>query len=275
MNSEWSAVIKTAVSIPSILEKVYGDLVQPGCQQVGKALSTVLGLGNTVLLPVHLANERSKIIVERNLDKFRRTLAETPTDKVHEVPAEIGVPILEKLMYVQDDDISSLFVNLLSSAAIEENAWSAHPSFIKIIERLCPDEAVLLNSFAVEDTDFPAVRAVLEYTEEAKGWELVSRIMTKWEKQLNLKYPKNVSCYIDNLVSCGIFNVNFENTLVESKLYEDLEKLFEEEFKTNFPDNPDYKREFYRGTITVTDQGVMFLNAIRGQKVGQRFAFNL
>jgi hypothetical protein len=55
-----------------ILTLVYDDLAKPGVQQVGKALSTVLGLGNTALLPLKLANEKAQLWYTKHMEEYRR-----------------------------------------------------------------------------------------------------------------------------------------------------------------------------------------------------------
>jgi hypothetical protein len=49
----------------TIIKEIYSDLAKPGVQQAGKALSTVIGLGNTMLWPVALLNEKAKLSLER------------------------------------------------------------------------------------------------------------------------------------------------------------------------------------------------------------------
>lgn len=45
-------LIKSLSHFEGLLETVYADLAQSGTRQVGQALETVLGLGNTALLPL-------------------------------------------------------------------------------------------------------------------------------------------------------------------------------------------------------------------------------
>ena len=48
-------------SRPRVSKKKSTVIVQPGVGGLGKALETVLGLGNTILWPIALVNERSRI----------------------------------------------------------------------------------------------------------------------------------------------------------------------------------------------------------------------
>jgi hypothetical protein len=119
--------------------------VKPDVSQVGKALGTVLGLGNTILLPIYLLNERTRLVVESNLEKYRLTLKNVHEAEIVPVRPEVGVSILEKLMYVTDDELSDFYINLLSKASTVQTAGLAHPGFIHIINCLSPDEAILLK----------------------------------------------------------------------------------------------------------------------------------
>ena len=86
-------ILREATQIPGLLKDIYGDLAKPGVEQVGKALGTVLGLGNTILWPLTMLNERARIALEKNLEKYRRQL--DGKDKIVEVSPEVGVPVLE------------------------------------------------------------------------------------------------------------------------------------------------------------------------------------
>lgn len=262
MSNELVTLLKSA---PAVLEKMYGDLAQPGCQQVGKAIGTIFGLGNTVLLPIQLLNEKSKIIFERNIESLRENLIDVSPDKIQEVPPEIGVPIIERLTYTQDENISKIFVNLLSNACISDTASNAHPAFIKIIEGLSPDEALLLNTLDFEShRSYPVVQAYLKVKTGLKGERAASGIFTGWERNIKLTFPLNVSPYIDNLCSVGILKLNMTTHLMDKSLYVELENHYSSSFQKRFPDKPDeYERFFKNGIVSITDHGILFLKAAK------------
>ena len=97
MSNGWLEVAREALKIPALLSDIYGDLLKPGVKQAGKALETIIGLGNTILWPIALGNERARVALERNLEKYRSQLENIPEEGIVAVPAEIGVPIAEKL----------------------------------------------------------------------------------------------------------------------------------------------------------------------------------
>ena len=102
MPSDLIPVALRELDAKGLLKQVYGDLAKPGVTQVGLALSTVLGLGSTILWPIQLLNERTKLFLEANLERYREKLAGVSPEQIVPVPTEIGVPLAEKLSYVTD-----------------------------------------------------------------------------------------------------------------------------------------------------------------------------
>ena len=129
-----------------LLKEIYGDLAKPGVVQVGKALETILGLGNTILIPLQLLNAKGKLIVENNLNVYRQKLEDIDDANIIGVSPEIGVPIIEKLTYVTNEQLVELYTELLKKASIESQCSNAHPNFLNIINSLSPDEAVLIKA---------------------------------------------------------------------------------------------------------------------------------
>ena len=159
MSNTWLQVAQEALKIPGLLVEIYGDLAKPGVQQVGKALGTVFGLGNTVLWPVHLANERSRMYLERNLEDYRMRLHQVDLEKIVPVTPEIGVPIAEKLTYVRDTKLADMYLSILEKAANGDHVSEAHPSFVNIINNLSSDDALLLEYFVTDpDLEFVAAK---------------------------------------------------------------------------------------------------------------------
>lgn len=121
-------ILKEASQTPGLLKQLYGDLARPGVAQVGKALSTVLGLGNTILWPLSLLNEKAKIALEHNLEKYRKQLEGVPEEKIIPVSPEVGVPVSEKLSYISDNELSDLYTNLLAK---RRHSLTCSPKFRK------------------------------------------------------------------------------------------------------------------------------------------------
>lgn len=131
-----SEIVEFFKSQGELLKQVYSDFAQPGVKQVGQALETVLGLTNTILLPLKLLNENARVSFNRKMEKYRERIKHLSDNEVCNVPPEIGMPILDKFTYISDNEISELFINLLSKASCKNTVKDAHPRFISIINSL-------------------------------------------------------------------------------------------------------------------------------------------
>lgn len=201
---------KTVAGDKTLLQMIYKDLAQPGVQQVGTALGTVLGLGNTFLLPFRLLTERASAAFLNHMERYRESLKDVPADDICPVAPEVGVPILERLTYVTDDVIAEMFVQLLSSASQVTHADEVHPAFIHIIDNMSPDEAKLLraistyryNIFGTYQVVPPGSETVLE-----QGKYFLSPVIMDAAR---LAYPDNAPVYVENLKRLGILESFFD-----------------------------------------------------------------
>jgi len=257
MTNGWLQVAQEALKVPDLLVEIYGDLARPGVQQVGKALGTVFGLGNTVLWPIHWANERSRIYLEKNLEDYRSRLESVPIEKIIPVLPEIGVPIAEKLTYIGDKKLADLYITLLSKASNSDFVSEAHPSFVNVINNLSPDDAQLLELFVgKEDLEFVTAKWVSK-----KCYCFAGELLIAPELSATLLFSQNVPAYISNLTGLGLLTINLERTLHESQIYSALEEYWATEFPPEKAPRPDMNLEFVRGVITITTFGSQFIHA--------------
>ena len=253
-------LIKEIVESPAVLKEIYGDLAKPGVQQAGKALSTVIGLGNTALWPIAMLNEKAKISLEQNLDKYRKKLEEVSDDDVCEVSPEVGVPIAEKLSYVTNDELSEMYTELLAKASQKSKANTAHPSFVNVINNMSPDEALLLKSIK----KMPGI-PFIEVRLNKKGkneWNTLESMKAGISCQFNFKYPANIHAYISNLEGLGLLQIRQDLYMVGENIYEPLE----EHAKATFThlENQDKEITCERGKIEITPFARLFIAACFG-----------
>jgi hypothetical protein len=183
-----------AVTSESLLKEIYTDLARPGVSQVGKALAGVLGLGNTILWPVHLLNERASAALKANLERYRRKLEQQSEEAIAQVAPEVGVPVAEKLAFVSNQELADMYTTLLRSASCQATSAYAHPAFVNIINSLSPDEAVLLRSMAKHG-----------YLPFAVEEQLGLRVVTfREEVSEQLVFPRNVQAYLSNFEGLGL-----------------------------------------------------------------------
>ena len=258
MTPELLPVLAEAAKLPELLKEIYGDLAKPGVVQVGKALSSVFGLGNTILWPVQLLNERVRIALEANLERYRQKLADIPPEKIVPVPPEVGVPIAEKLAYIQDVELKELYLNLLAKGSILESQSQAHPSFVNVINNLSPDEGVLLKQFKAAPQPFVFARLSNPAT---NYWMEIVEMSFPILPAIHLAFPQNLVAYVSNLEGLGLVKVIRNEQVVPESVYLPMEEAIRTLYKdiTPIPEYPELTCS--RGRINVTSFGRLFLNA--------------
>lgn len=195
-------LLKEIAQSAAILKELYGDLAKPGVQQAGKALATVIGLGNTILWPVALLNEKTRIALEVNLEKYRQKMENVSSDDTCEVPPEIGVPIAEKLSYVTNEEISDMYTELLANASQVQKANVAPPSFVNVIANISPDEAILLRSIR-NMPGIPYIEVRLK-SRDKNEWTTLDAMKPGLSCFRELRYPNNIHAYLSNLEGLGV-----------------------------------------------------------------------
>jgi len=259
MTLELLPALAEAAKSPGLLKEIYGDLAKPGVAQVGKALSTIIGLGNTMLWPAQLLNERARIALEANLERYRQKLCEIPTERIVPVPPEVGVPIAEKLSYVQDSELKELYLNLLAKGSALDTQSQAHPSFVNVINNLSPDEGALLKQLrSVHAQPFVYAR----FTNPATNhWAEIVEMSFPLLPEIRLAFPQNLVAYISNFEGLGLVRVERNEFVVPESVYEPIEEGIRARFKDSSP-LPEYPvLSCKRGRINVTPFGRLFLSA--------------
>lgn len=253
----WLSVI---AQYPELLKEIYGDLAKPGVQQVGKALGTIIGLGNTLLIPLAMKNEKAKIALENNLNRYREKLANVPDDQICEVVPEIGVPIVEKLLYVTNEELSEMYTELLAKASQSQQANTAHPSFANMLSNMSPDEAILLKLIRNMQSGIPYIEVRLQ--EKGKNqWATLNEMMPGVPHLDQLHIPAYVYAYISNMEGQGLLRIRSDIFMVGENIYEPLEENARNQYLGFTHLKPDHEITFARGRVDITPLGRMFLLA--------------
>ncbi|WP_201541400.1 DUF4393 domain-containing protein [Psychrobacter faecalis] len=254
------AVLETS---NNILLEVYGDLLKPGVSQVGQAIGTLLGYGNTILMPLALKNEKSKITIQSNLNKYRQKLEEISEENIQSVVPEIGVPILEKLMYVSDETLVELYTELLAKASDKEQCESTHPSFVNIINNLSPKEVKILELIYEKHLAIVSVNVIAD--DSSHPVEQISELILDVDI-----YDENATAHISNLIGLGLIDMNFNVQFSAAQRYERLEEIIKETYSNAPTELKDVEIishfmkgnvSFSRGTIEISSFGGLFLKA--------------
>ncbi|MFD4863645.1 Abi-alpha family protein [Streptomyces atratus] len=215
-----------------ILKEIYTDLASPSVRKVGIALETVLDFGYTFLFaPLQNASDKKKLNNQKNWDMYKKKVEAIPEQEIAEVTPELGIPIIQKLTYVKNDDIADLFTTLLASASSVKTCSLAQPGFIKIIESLSVDEAKILKYFSENNiTDIPFI-AARGLTRE--GYIELSSRLTGFDKKegLGLLFPDNDHLYFENMVNIGLLEVQHDTLVGNADVYKELEATYDHGIK--------------------------------------------
>ncbi|RXR15970.1 DUF4393 domain-containing protein [Flavobacterium amnicola] len=277
------------------VNELYKDLFKPGMQKAGTALETVIDGANLILLPLKLLNAKSKVYFERNLEIYSEKLNVENDLTLTQVPQYVGLPIIDKLTYLDQNELAEAFINLLTKASYEETLKLVHPAFISILNNLSADEAKILYTFKntdkipfidlyirryIETFEKPdengaktkeGLKKLIDYTFQEKqdtflkyAWNL-----TGIQNEVELLFPENIDIYLENLELNGL--IQFERELHSKSLLEKYQQLLEhdhfetyEKLKKVIEENTsDFKLEINirKGYIEFTELGKAFLEA--------------
>lgn len=247
------------------LNTVYEDVAQPALKKVGVALGTIIDLG---MFPLTLLD------IKRNdfLNKFSKKLDNIDDERIIPVPPEISVPVVQFLSYYTNNDLRELFLNLLSKCANTETVSSAHPSYIKIIQSISADEAIILRYINErKETRYPIIFHKMNYKFK-EGYEIISRHTCDIDFiDLNLTFPENMLLYFENLSSLGLMTFDYVHHLTNvTESYESLNQRFHDIYKEyierKFKENLHRSISYEKGIMEVTHLGIGFCETCIGGK---------
>lgn len=247
-----------------ILKEIYTDVASPSVKKVGIALETVLDFGYTFLFaPLQHVSDKKKLNTQKNLDMYKKKVEVIPEQDIAEVEPELGIPIIQKLTYVKNEDIADLFTTLLASASSVKTCSLAHPGFIKIIENLSADEANILKYLAdnkIDKLPFITINAIKD-TAQANFTSRLTGIDKK--EELGLLFPENDHLYFDNLMSLGLLEIS-GTYLLDEKIYKDLEESYIDmkvEIEELLKEEPTAKINIEKGYYRITYYAEAFFKA--------------
>ncbi|EOP35272.1 hypothetical protein IKI_05802 [Bacillus toyonensis] len=271
INANISVLPNVISSAMPLLTQIYNDLAAPGVKKIGQSLESVLDIAQTTLLPIKFWSEKKKITFQNNLEQYRKKIEKIDEEDIIDVSPEIGIPIIEKLTYTSNEELSKLFTNLLTKAASSQNVHLGHPGFIKIIESLSVDEAKIIQYFSNhvigEGIDTIPHITLRAQKADKNGGADVYQYLSGIEYQTELIYPQNMQLYLDNLVSLGIIENHPNIPLADETRYEKVENKYDhlkeeieqfmQEDKANLWESIETKQGYY----LITNYGQTFIEA--------------
>lgn len=259
-------VVSVLESGSALLREVYSDALSPAAKQIGIALEAVLGVVSTTLLPIRLLNEKSKAIFESNVKKYAERVESIPKERLIEVAPEVGVPIIEKLTYVADVELSDMYVRLLATASDSVTQGEAHPAFHSCIERMAPDEARLMKALSRGYGPSHEVTPSITATWASGTTRLFVdnlRTLLPEDSVKEIDFRKMLPAYLSNLASMGLIVIESDGELsrdIYSRIYDFLEHYWSAKLEASAPQGFQ-KLQFMRGNVCLSSFGTAFLGA--------------
>lgn len=121
--------------------RAYDDLLAGAMKEGGEALLDTVKAFRLFTAPIQLL-----ALAQDRLARFCEQVRErVPEERQVEAPPSVALPVLMNLRYMEDENpLTELYLNLLARAIDKERQSEAHPAFVKIIEQMSPDEAMIV-----------------------------------------------------------------------------------------------------------------------------------
>lgn len=246
-----------------LVETVYEDSLQPSAKNVGKALSTVTDLLNTIATPIEILNSAVKIHKERFLRQLEDNISSIPPEKVCTPKPEVIGPALEHLKYkISEDTLRKAYAQLCAKASDSDCLKKPLLSFESVLNVLTPLEIILFrDTFSGGAVgSFPVVEVIAASSPDTQ-FTLASNIS-------NLKIPnlstEDISVVLDNFSRLGLIEISYQRKL-ESSAYDFVatSPYITELCATARSYNKSFKRfSFAYGSFSLTPFGISFYETI-------------
>lgn len=124
--------------------RAYDDLMADAMKEGGQALVDTVKVFRLFTFPIQLL-----ALAQDRLARFCQQVRErVPEERQVEARPSVALPVLMNLRYMEDDNpLTELYLNLLARAIDKERQSEAHPGFVRIIEQMSPDEAMVMYAF--------------------------------------------------------------------------------------------------------------------------------
>ncbi|WP_418039215.1 DUF4393 domain-containing protein [Paenibacillus xylanilyticus] len=258
------------------IQEIYKDLAQPSVQIIGKTIGTAMELAGTVLqFPFRFSNQYLKHIFTKSLENLASRLEKVEESQLVEVRSELAIPILDKLSYINSEELSNLFVNLLASASTLDTCGKAHPGFINIINNLSVDEARIINHMSLNRLDtIPYINYRFSSKVDGGSYIELTSNLTGLEDEIDLIFPDNIPVYLNNLISLGVLIEDDTYYLIDQERLDYLDGKNRDSWdkselngdKQEFNQDP----KLVKGTYELTLYGKMFIEACTGEQISNQ-----
>ena len=248
-----NALTEVIKSADKHVGQTYDNLTQPVSQSTGTGLGCIVDL---VFSPFKYLNEKSNLHFQHKLKEYKKELEEKeksiPADKKTEPDFQaVSLALDNSKFCITNDELRKMFVNLIGNTMNSDMKDIAHPAFSEIIKQMTSLDAIILESFTINESQ-PIIE-IRRIANEAEGTYDV--IYKNYYIAPLINSPFSVDSYsisISNLERLGLVKTLYDKFLHEVSLYDKYQKIVEKDFKGN---------TFQKGIVTLTQVGTSFIKA--------------
>jgi hypothetical protein len=230
--------------------------LQPAAEELGKGIVTVARAVNVALSPVEGVVWGFEKIRDYVTDYLQHKFEGIDPAKIVPPNPHVAGPALEALRFTgHQDELRSLFSELLKTSMHSDYAHIAHPAFVQIISQLCSDEAKLVKEFPKKES-FPFLCEAIY--EDNDIHDMYTNLYPEFKgiaKKAGLSHPELSESYFDNLRRLNLLEVRNspDEELVEKGIGHTIR---------GYDDSPYYDLERSRyEAVYVTHFGRQFIKA--------------
>lgn len=200
----------------NLIPKFLDNAISPVATSVGNTLTS---MWNIVFGSVDFYSQKVEHKRMQNLMQFKQELEEKvaslPEDKLVEPPLHIIGPTLEaSKYYYENEELRSMFANLIASSINVDTVNNTHPSYVEIIKQINSDEAKIFKR--IGSNGFPLLD--VDATFENHSFLTILNNFSNIAEISNCDNPEFISSYLDNLSRLGLITIR-DNPLKNNDLY--------------------------------------------------------
>lgn len=238
---------------------IYNDLGKPLLKETGELLAKPVRAVNSIL--TEIGNRHTPTYVVDKLESIvalvKSKLSSKDPKKIVSPDPYVAVPALQAISYsMNNEELRSLYANLLASSMNSDTKSDVHPAFTEIIKQLCPDEVKLIERLRLKSV-LPVVSLILKIKENG-GMVKVGKHMIEPYQENKCDNFLKVPEYLENLERLKIINISYDSFLFKEQSYE---YFYNDEQIKEYIDNTHklFVPELKKGFIEMTEFGKNFV----------------
>lgn len=184
-----------------LANQIYNEAGSPAVKELGKLATDVTKTLRLFTAPFQLAalaQDRFQVWLEQARSRV-------PLERQVQAPANIAGPALKAMLFMEEDNpLAKMFVNLLSQTIDKDKQGNVHPGFVRILEQISPDEALLL--YIIQCRNMSGYNYILRDVFEAEKLGVPSMVAHTSFSQDGFIYPDKMRMYFEHLESLCLVN---------------------------------------------------------------------